>query len=423
MVGPWPHRAVTFRALSKTYGQMWLRCDVYRRYARLKLAGLHDVDYRTKTFRCSVCGSDAHLCLVEPIMEFGMHDYRLDEVEKPERHPDAVKRLTERPRRTVSSTGAVDALSSAIEFQQAMAEANKNEPSDTAIVFRIGLHLSDLIVEGEDLYGDGVNIAARLEAEAPPGGIVVSRAVREAVEGRLKAKLLALGELSLKNIERPIRAFGVKWEPADWKVEVASAVEPVIAASLTADVPLALPDKPDRVLEDVFAVQEEVTRAIVAAIAPQIETTEQSKATRRRPGNLSAYEIAIRAWAPAGEGGDKVDRAPIDQSIREAKDALAIDPSSVLALHALAWSHGHALSLQIAADREHALQEGMWAAMRAIELDGTDAHGYALRVWRYAQRTIGSLSRGACGCTSRPRDEPQRYIRATDSRRSGSCDR
>jgi hypothetical protein len=49
MVGRWPHRAFTFRALSKTYGQMWLRCDVCRRYARLKLAGLHDVDYRTKT--------------------------------------------------------------------------------------------------------------------------------------------------------------------------------------------------------------------------------------------------------------------------------------------------------------------------------------------------------------------------------------
>ncbi len=48
MVGPWPHRAFTFRALSKTYGQMWLRCDVCRRYARLKLAGLHDVDYRTR---------------------------------------------------------------------------------------------------------------------------------------------------------------------------------------------------------------------------------------------------------------------------------------------------------------------------------------------------------------------------------------
>jgi hypothetical protein len=105
MVGPWPHRAFTFRALSKTYGQMWLRCDVCRRYARLKLAGLHDVDYRTKTFSCSRCGCEAYFCLVEPITEYGMADYRLDEVEKPECHPDAVKRLTEPPRQPISSRG------------------------------------------------------------------------------------------------------------------------------------------------------------------------------------------------------------------------------------------------------------------------------------------------------------------------------
>jgi len=105
MVGPWPHRGFTFRALSKTYRQMWLHCDVCRRYARLKLAGLHDVDYRTRTFRCSVCGSEAYFCLVEPTKEFGMHDYQLDEVKNPERHPDAVKRPTEPPRRTISSRG------------------------------------------------------------------------------------------------------------------------------------------------------------------------------------------------------------------------------------------------------------------------------------------------------------------------------
>jgi hypothetical protein len=84
---------------------MWLRCDVCRRYARLKLAGLHDVDYRTKTFSCSVCGSEAYFCLIEPITEYCMTDYRLDEVEKPERHPDAVKRLTDRPRLPISSEG------------------------------------------------------------------------------------------------------------------------------------------------------------------------------------------------------------------------------------------------------------------------------------------------------------------------------
>jgi TolB-like protein len=135
----------------------------------------------------------------------------------------------------------------------------------------------------------------------------------------------------------------------------------------------------DRVLEDIFAVQEEVTQVIVSAIAPQIASTEELKATRRRPGNLSAYEIALRAWAHGWEGWDKADRTLRDQSIREAREALAIDPNSVRALHALAWAHGIDLYLETAADREHALQEAMWATARAIELDSADAYGYALR--------------------------------------------
>src|SRR5262247_2580273 len=115
----------------------------------------------------------------------------------------------------VEFASAVDALSAAIEFQQAMAEANVDQPADTALVFRMGLHLGDLIVDGDDLYGDGVNIAARLEAEAPAGGILISRNIRDAVAGRVKATFEDLGGLSLKNIERPVRAFSVKWEPSD----------------------------------------------------------------------------------------------------------------------------------------------------------------------------------------------------------------
>ena len=138
---------------------------------------------------------------------------------------------------------AVDALSAAIEFQQTMAEANEHQSEDTAIVFRIGLHLGGLIVDGDDLYGDGVNIAARLEAEAPPGGIIVSRAVREAVQGRLKAELHPLGELVLKNIDRPVRAFRVTWAQTEWRSETFASVEFSAPAAPLSPV-LALPDKP-----------------------------------------------------------------------------------------------------------------------------------------------------------------------------------
>ncbi|WOH51627.1 adenylate/guanylate cyclase domain-containing protein [Bradyrhizobium sp. sBnM-33] len=134
----------------------------------------------------------------------------------------------------VKFASAVDALGAAIEFQQVMAEANRDQPQDDAIVFRIGLHLGDLIVDGDDLYGDGVNVAARLEAEAQPGGIVISGDVHNAVAGRLKATFVALGELSLKNIERPVRAFGVQMD----------GIPATAAPPHATDVLLTLPDKP-----------------------------------------------------------------------------------------------------------------------------------------------------------------------------------
>jgi adenylate cyclase len=137
--------------------------------------------------------------------------------------------------RLVKSTGdglllefgsAVDALGSAIEIQQGMADVNAGQPETDRMVFRAGIHLGDVIVEDNDLYGDAVNIAARLQGEAPPGGILISRAVREAVNGRIKVELHALGELSLKNIARPIRAFRVDWNEADWMADSSGQSQP-----------------------------------------------------------------------------------------------------------------------------------------------------------------------------------------------------
>ena len=145
----------------------------------------------------------------------------------------------------VEFPSAVDALGAAIEFQQAMVDANTDQPEHTSIVFRIGLHLGDLIVDGDDLYGDGVNVAARLEAEAPAGSIVISGDVHNAVAGRLKATFDDLGTLALKNIDRPIQAFEVKWEASDWRGSAPATRAPPAIATLSApNIPLTLPDKP-----------------------------------------------------------------------------------------------------------------------------------------------------------------------------------
>ena len=145
----------------------------------------------------------------------------------------------------IEFASAVEALNASIEFQQSMAEANWGVPPESALLFRVGLHLGDLIVDGDDLYGDGVNVAARLEGAAPPGGIVISGTVHESVAGRVKAALEDLGQLELKNIERPVHAYLVKWDPQDWK-EVAAAppVQPRVEGSQSPGGPFSLPDKP-----------------------------------------------------------------------------------------------------------------------------------------------------------------------------------
>jgi TolB-like protein len=135
----------------------------------------------------------------------------------------------------------------------------------------------------------------------------------------------------------------------------------------------------DRVLEDIFAVQEEITRAITGAIEPQINAFEWTRAAKRHPDDLSAYEIALRAHAQAVEGVGKGDLSLIEQGIRLAEQALAIDLHSVRALQSLAYAYGGMLLLRTTFNREEILRRATQAATRAIELDADDAYSYALR--------------------------------------------
>ena len=137
----------------------------------------------------------------------------------------------------------------------------------------------------------------------------------------------------------------------------------------------------DRTLEDVFAVQEDLTGSIVGAIAPQIEASEKAAALRRAPANLTAYERAARASALVWRGNDKADSATLDMAVEEARRAIAIDPGSVLAFQTVARAQSMKLFLQLADDREKLLHEAWYAAVRAIELDGADPASYAIRAF------------------------------------------
>jgi TolB-like protein len=112
----------------------------------------------------------------------------------------------------VEFASAVNAVSCAIELQKKMAVANDGVADDRHIVLRVGINLGDVVVEGSDLYGDGVNIAARLEALADPGSVVVSRTVFDHVRGKMKLGFDDLGEQQLKNIAEPVRIYRLRPE-------------------------------------------------------------------------------------------------------------------------------------------------------------------------------------------------------------------
>ena len=359
---------------------------------------------------------------------------------------------------------ATGAVSAAMAVQAEVNRLAVGETDDRRMCFRIGVHLGDVIEKPDGtVYGDGVNIAARLEGLAEPGGITISDSVRIAVKGKVNADFEDQGEQAVKNISDPVRAYRVKVENTA-NSQSAASVKPILSAPA---IDLSLPSKPsiavlpfnnmsgdpeqeyftdgvtediitelsrfhslfviarnssftykgkavdvrtvsrelgvryvlegsirrsgnrirvtaqlidalsgnhiwaekyDRVLEDIFAVQEEVTECIVAAIAPQIDSSERAGATRRRPANLSAYELALRATSLCIEGSDRSDPSMLEEALRQARCALAIDPESLHALHAVARVQVMNLIFSFAPDRAGAWNDGMAAAARAIAL-------------------------------------------------------
>ena len=109
----------------------------------------------------------------------------------------------------VEFPSVVDAVRCAVEIQRAMTDRNVETPEDKRITFRTGINLGDVIIDHEDIYGDGVNIAARLEALAEPGGICISRVVRDQIRDKLPYPFEDMGEQSVKNIARPVRVFAM----------------------------------------------------------------------------------------------------------------------------------------------------------------------------------------------------------------------
>jgi len=243
---------------------------------------------------------------------------------------------------------AVSAIESAIEVQQGMAAREAEMPDDRKMLLRIGVNIGEIVVDGADIYGDGVNVAARLQALADPGGISISAKAHDEVAGKLTAGFADQGEHTVKNIARPIRVW--RWIGDGLAEEVITALSrisslfviarnssfaykgqatdvrriardlgvkytldgSVRAASERIRVTAQLVDaqdgrhlwaeRYDRKLADVFAIQDEITREIVTALHIKQSDGEQAQLVLKGTESVEAWPCAMPAVVVDGGG-------------------------------------------------------------------------------------------------------------------------
>lgn len=317
----------------------------------------------------------------------------------------------------------VDAVRCAVVMQQGMESRNANVDESRRIRFRIGINVGDVIVEGDDIFGDGVNVASRLEALAEPGQTCVSATVREHVAEKLPIGFANLGEHSVKNIARPVHVYRIETriEPRNVSIGHAEhefpahsdrpsiAVLPFdnlsgdpeqdyLADGMVEDIITGLSrikwlfviarnssftykgqavnvkhagrelgvryilegsirkasnrvrvtgqlieaetgrnvwaDRYDRTLDDVFAIQDELTMSVVAAVEPSLRQAEIDR-VRKRPNSLDAYDLVLRAlphvYTAMPDGATT--------ALPFLENALKMDPDYALAHGLAAWAH------------------------------------------------------------------------------------
>jgi class 3 adenylate cyclase len=235
-------------------------------------------------------------------------------------------KMTEHRGRIVKNTGdgllaefssVVDAVRCAVELQQAMGDRNTGMAEDKRITFRVGVNLGDVIAEDDDIYGDGVNIAARLEALAEPGGICISRTVRDQIRDKLAYPFEDRGELSVKNIVRPVRVY---------------ALRPEIIADLPApSLPLALAKARQQEAQELESldVQWELFQASSQAAAQTVNGgrgADHPLGTRSRKTDEAAQLYMARYGDPL-ETGVAISALPIltDGVLEKLRKALGFD--------------------------------------------------------------------------------------------------
>jgi TolB-like protein/cytochrome c-type biogenesis protein CcmH/NrfG len=204
----------------------------------------------------------------------------------------------------VEFASAVDAVQCAIELQRRMTDANAGQPEDRNIVLRIGINLADVMSEGTDLYGDGVNIAARLQAVAEPGGILISGAAHDHVRNKVKAHFDDAGNQNLKNIAEPVRAYRVAGTPM---VTMAASKAPTDKSSIAVLPFVNMSRNPeqeyfaDGLTEDIITALSRISGLLVIARTSTFTYKGQSADIRRVARELGVRYVLEGSVQRSGE--------------------------------------------------------------------------------------------------------------------------
>jgi len=354
----------------------------------------------------------------------------------------------------VEFSSAVDAVNCGTEIQQELAKRNMELPDNRKMEFRIGINVGDVVEENGRIYGDGVNIAARIEGLAEAGGICISGRVYDQVENKLDLTYAYLGEQKVKNITRPIRVYavrmvlevaesemGIKHEPpakpsiavlpfdnmsgdADQEYFSDGITEDIITAlsrfrwffviarnssfiykgktieikqvaedlgvryvlegsvrkagkkvRITAqliDAPTGYhvwAERYDRDLEDIFAVQDEITHNIVRSVGSEFLSAEMKRAQRKDVRNLDVWDYIMRASSHHGRYTKK-DAAEAQRLLRK---AIELDPMSSEAFCLLAFTHLMQVQFGWSKPAAKSIKEAEKTAQSAVAIDDRDA--------------------------------------------------
>ena len=310
----------------------------------------------------------------------------------------------------IEFASVVDAIRCALDVQRDIKEGNVSVPPDKRLEFRIGINVGDVIIEDNDIFGDGVNIAARLEGVAEPGCVVISANAYDIAINRVGAEFRDLGELSLKNIERPVRAFQVMFKPADGAMSTGAIPAAVRAPSGIPTEGLSIAVRPfmvlseDRVLELLANGLAEDVIALLARVPGFFLISRASSFAFRNPDipiSVVAKQLGVRYVVEGSVRGGS-DRVRVSIQLAEAATGRILWSRKFDAARAETLDLQDDIARGIIVELEPALTQAEIAVIRRLRPENVDA-------WGCYHQAAGSI--GANGWNERTVLEAQNFLR------------